>query len=113
MKTEPILTIIPSALPHDDVVIIGNKAGLQYLHDLLGVAIRNSRSDNKPVCCSQPDCFFPTDGEGYRITVVSKPDLKLGDAPGPVYLDSVYNQDEEIPEWLDDILREHYKEEKQ
>ena len=61
--TDPMIHIYPSEMHHAEATILGNRAGLQALRDLIDAALREASPNDLA------HSFLPADGEGYSIIV--------------------------------------------
>jgi hypothetical protein len=62
------LRIIPPRMPHDDVIIEGNREGIQHLISLLTRSIEANETATA-IYTGRENTFFPPDGEGYYVNI--------------------------------------------
>lgn len=90
-----LLNIYGQQSYHTEARIIGNTQGLLELRNLIDKAIENKVA----VSDTTEDCIFPSDGEGYELTIVCSDD-KWGIESTP---DSFWNLEENYPEYINPL----------
>ena len=76
-KEPPLLHIYGQAAHHDDVHIVGTRAGLLRLLDAINVALSGGPGQHHPV--------FAADGEGYAIRVTVESEEGMADYVSPYH----------------------------
>ena len=96
----PLLHVLPQHQWHDEVVIVGNMAGLLKLKAALDDAISRGENVSRSVFC--------TDGEGYRVIVIPATNDQMEEVPYG-YTDPIArDKGQDMPYWLAQTIMQNY-----
>lgn len=86
----PTLHVMPAHTPHDEVIIVGDRAALEMLRDAIAGALERGSAGT--------GTLYAGDGEGYHIVAVQSDTTSISnDVPLP-YADPIDRSP--WPEWL-------------
>lgn len=90
MATAPVLHLYAQAQNHDEAYVVGTPEGLKALRSALDAAIASGQGDAD---------VLAADGEGYRLTIISKPNMDEMQPLQYPYTDQI-GRDGTINTWL-------------